>query len=99
MNLQTIKERLNDDALVGPVQAFLFAGVFLLIGIYILYAITSGMPAIPATGAGAAYCLTRDNINVLNNSGIGLLAVSLVVIAAVGILAYLNVFSGGQQQQ
>ena len=82
----------HEGAVADVVRGFLVAAVFIVIAVIVLYNIAISVPRIPNT---SIYCTTFDNVNTLTNSGIGLLAVSLIVIAAVGVLYYLGFLGGG----
>jgi len=112
MDFNKLRAKLNDDGVADVIRGFLMAGVFMLISVYVLYAIVSGTPAIgggvvrnnatdtyglPLNATAVAYNNTLVGVNALVNSGIGLMAVSLIVIAAVGILYYLGFLGGGKQ--
>ena len=82
----------NESAVADIVRGFLVAAVFMVIAVIVLYNIATAIPAIPNT---SVYCTTFNSVNTLINSGIGLLSVSLIVIAAVGVLYYLGFLGGG----
>ena len=90
--LQEKIDKMDNRAFAGIYQTFLVAGIFLLVIVYVAYQFTSNMPTIPET---SPYCATMDTVNNLIVAGLGILAVTLILIGAAGLIGFTNMFAGG----
>lgn len=77
---------LNEEANINVILGFIVSAIFMAIGVVILYNVQASTPAIPNS---SAWYTTQTSLATTTQSGYGLLSISLIVMAAVGILASL----------
>lgn len=80
---------LDEHANINVITTFIVAAIFMAIGVVILYQVQVSTPAIPNT---SAWYTTQSTLATTTQSGYGLLGITLIVIAAAGILGSLFMF-------
>lgn len=76
----------HEEANIGAVIGFIVMAVVMGIGVVILYQVETSTPAIPNS---STWYATQQNLATTTSSGYGLLAITLIVMAAVSILGVL----------
>lgn len=77
-----------ETANIGAVISFIVMAVIMSIGVVILYNVQSSTPVIPNT---SGWYTTQSSLATTTQSGYGLLAITLIVMAAVAIMGTLFV--------
>lgn len=83
-----------EDGNVNVVLGFIVAAVVMAIGVVILYNIEAGTPDIPVN---SSWSTIQTSLATTTQSGYGLLAITLIIMAAVGILGALYVLMPRQK--
>ena len=78
---------------VNVITTFIVAAIFMSIGVVVLYQVETATPTIANT---SAWYTTQTTLATTTQSGYGLLGISLIVIAAAGILGGLFMFVRGR---
>lgn len=86
---------LDEHANINVIISFIFAAIVLAMGVVILYQVQSSTPAIPNT---STWYTTQTSLATTTQSGYGLLAITLIVMAAAGILGGLFMLFRTQQR-
>lgn len=82
-----------ETANIAVITTFIVSAIFMAIGVVVLYNVETATPAIPNT---SAWYTTQTQLATTIQSGYGLLAISLIVLAAAGILGGLFMFVRGR---
>jgi predicted TIM-barrel enzyme len=84
-----------ETANIAVITTFIVSAIFMSIGVVVLYNVETATPAIANS---SAWYTTQTNLATTTQSGYGLLAISLIVLAAAGILGGLFMFVRGRAE-
>ncbi len=85
--------RLNEDANINLVLGFIVTAIVMAMGVIILANVES---ATPALDEGSGWLTLQESLATTTQSGYGLLAIVLIIMAAAGILGVLFMFQPRQ---
>ncbi len=81
--------KLNEDANINLVLGFIVTAIVMAMGVIILANVESATPALEE---GSAWLTLQESLATTTQSGYGLLAIVLIIMAAAGILGVLFLF-------